>query len=256
MGSPAFMSPEQARGRWDLVGPQSDLWSVGATMFTLLAGRDVHLEETVPELLAAIFTKPVPSLATLIPDCDPRVAAIVDRALQVSLCNRWPDARSMQAAVREAASALGAPRDDAPAPFALVPTNAGAAEGARPHPAGRDATTVVPLGSDRAARIGRRAALAGAAALAAALGAAGLAWTVRPPSLPPLPSLPSLARAEALELAEAPALPLPAPLSQQPQPRPPATETPAPPTNRRPSATPASAPSVRAQRRSIYDRRL
>src|ERR1017187_8862012 len=54
LGSPAFMSPEQARGRWDLVDAQSDVWSVGATMFTLLSGQDVHSAETVPELLAAI----------------------------------------------------------------------------------------------------------------------------------------------------------------------------------------------------------
>ena len=52
MGSPAFMSPEQARGRWDLVDAQSDVWSVGATMFTLLSGQDVHAADTVPELLA------------------------------------------------------------------------------------------------------------------------------------------------------------------------------------------------------------
>ena len=49
MGTPGFMAPEQARGRWDLVGPQSDIWSVGATMFTLLSGAAVHDGETVAE---------------------------------------------------------------------------------------------------------------------------------------------------------------------------------------------------------------
>ena len=48
MGSPAFMSPEQARGRWDIVDVQSDVWAVGATMFTLLTGKDVHTADTVP----------------------------------------------------------------------------------------------------------------------------------------------------------------------------------------------------------------
>jgi eukaryotic-like serine/threonine-protein kinase len=102
MGSPAFMSPEQARGRWDLVDVQSDVWSVGATMFTLLSGRDVHSEETLTELLAAIFTRPAPSLATALPGAHRALVDVVDRALQLRLADRWPDARAMQVAVREA----------------------------------------------------------------------------------------------------------------------------------------------------------
>src|SRR5262249_52853066 len=63
MGTPAYMSPEQARGRWNLVDAQSDLWSVGATMFALLSGHHVHGDEqTLTELVAAAFSKPARSL--------------------------------------------------------------------------------------------------------------------------------------------------------------------------------------------------
>jgi len=41
LGTPSFMPPEQARGRWDEVDARSDLWAVGATMYTLLTGEPV-----------------------------------------------------------------------------------------------------------------------------------------------------------------------------------------------------------------------
>jgi serine/threonine protein kinase len=39
LGTPAFMSPEQAAGKLDLLGPASDVYSLGATLYALLTGR-------------------------------------------------------------------------------------------------------------------------------------------------------------------------------------------------------------------------
>jgi serine/threonine-protein kinase len=102
MGTPGFMAPEQARGRWDLVGPQSDVWSVGATMFTLLSGAVVHDGETAAEIVSASFTKPARSMAAVMPDLPGPLVALVDRALALEPAARWPDVRAMQAAVRDA----------------------------------------------------------------------------------------------------------------------------------------------------------
>jgi serine/threonine protein kinase len=102
MGTPGFMAPEQARGRWDLVGPQSDIWSVGATMFTLLSGAIVPEGETVAEIVSASFMKPARSLATAMPDLPQPLVDLVGRAIALDPVDRWPDARAMQTAVRDA----------------------------------------------------------------------------------------------------------------------------------------------------------
>ncbi|HRI70238.1 MAG TPA: serine/threonine-protein kinase, partial [Polyangium sp.] len=102
MGTPAFMPPEQALAKWDLVDGRSDLWAVGATMFFLLTGRLVHEEDALTALLIAISTKPVVPIASVLPTIPPALAAIVDRALALDRERRFPDARAMQAALREA----------------------------------------------------------------------------------------------------------------------------------------------------------
>jgi serine/threonine-protein kinase len=105
MGTPAFMAPEQALGNWSEVDGRTDLWAIGATMFTLLSGRLVHQAATVQQLLLAAMTKAAPSLRSIQPDVPAQIAAVVDRALAFDRDARWPDARSMQRALREAGQA-------------------------------------------------------------------------------------------------------------------------------------------------------
>jgi serine/threonine protein kinase len=107
MGTPAFMSPEQARGRWDLVDAQSDLWAVGATMYTLLTGRNLREAETPNQSLSQAMNVPVPPMRDLLPDLPDVVADLVDRALAFDKSVRWLDAGAMQQGVREARFALG-----------------------------------------------------------------------------------------------------------------------------------------------------
>ena len=106
MGTPAFMGPEQARGKSSLIGPKSDLWSTGATMFTLLTGENVHSGETAQEVVFNSASKPARSLAQAMPDAPPEVVAIVDRALAFSPDDRWPDAAAMRDAIARAYEAL------------------------------------------------------------------------------------------------------------------------------------------------------
>ncbi|MCK6590761.1 MAG: protein kinase [Polyangiaceae bacterium] len=99
LGTPAFMAPEQARSRWDWVDARTDLWAVGATMFTLLSGEFVHEAPTVTEILVAAATQRPRFIRSVVPEVPENVAAVIDRALAFEQAHRWPDARSMQAAI-------------------------------------------------------------------------------------------------------------------------------------------------------------
>ncbi|HEX8794175.1 MAG TPA: serine/threonine-protein kinase [Polyangiaceae bacterium] len=107
MGTPAFMAPEQALAHWDEVDGRTDLWALGATMFTLLTGQHVHEGSTANEQLIKAATTHPPSIAQVAPDVPPAVRDIVDRALAFEQARRWPDALAMQQAVQAALSTMG-----------------------------------------------------------------------------------------------------------------------------------------------------
>jgi tRNA A-37 threonylcarbamoyl transferase component Bud32 len=62
LGTPAYMSPEQAEGRWGEVGPPSDLYSLGATLYTLLTGQAPFQGQSQQEVLAKARRGEVPPL--------------------------------------------------------------------------------------------------------------------------------------------------------------------------------------------------
>jgi eukaryotic-like serine/threonine-protein kinase len=123
MGTPSFMPPEQARGLWDEVDARSDLWAVGATMFYLLTGSEVHAGRSANEVLIHAATNPAAPLSSVIPDVSPAVARVIDKALAFERESRWLDAARMKEAVREVYRARhGAPI--ATAPRLTVPPSA------------------------------------------------------------------------------------------------------------------------------------
>jgi serine/threonine-protein kinase len=145
LGTPAFMSPEQALGL-DPDG-RSDLWSLGATLYLMLSGATVRPPGSAMDQLLGAMTRPVPSLAN-VATLPRSLIAIVDRALAFDRTQRFPDARSMQLAVLAAREELSVP-DSRPtlspsslAPLAL-PSRAALPPGPRPLP--RLTTPRIPL---------------------------------------------------------------------------------------------------------------
>ena len=102
LGTIDFMSPEQARGDQAAIDPRSDIWSVGATMFTMLSGKRVHSGKAMADYLFATATENPKSLAHWAPQLPPAIVQIVDRAVSLDQNARWPNAREMQQAIRRA----------------------------------------------------------------------------------------------------------------------------------------------------------
>lgn len=124
LGTPAFMAPEQALGLNRDVDGRTDLWAVGATMFTLLSGRYVHEAETVPQMMIFAGTKPAVPLGSVAPNIPAPIAAVVDRALAFEKASRFDDARAMQSALADAFRATFGERISAPGspPTASAPS--------------------------------------------------------------------------------------------------------------------------------------
>ena len=104
LGTPGFLAPEQARGMTSELDHQTDVWGVGATLFTLLCGEHVQNARTADESMLLAATTPARSLASVLPDLDPSVVALVDKALAWNKHDRFSDAKGMQAELRRVAA--------------------------------------------------------------------------------------------------------------------------------------------------------
>ncbi|MFO0602644.1 MAG: serine/threonine-protein kinase [Polyangiales bacterium] len=113
LGTPDYMSPEQARG--ERAGAQSDVWAVGVILFEALAGHRPYRAANYNALLVRILADDAPPLRSVAPDVPEALAAAVDRALARDTAVRFASA----AALREALLAWAEGALNAPAPSAL-----------------------------------------------------------------------------------------------------------------------------------------
>ena len=102
LGTPAFIAPEQALGQSSRVDGLTDVWAVGATMFSLLSGSLVHDGDNTQMLVVQAATQPARSIARVVAHVPPPVAAVIDRALSYDKAHRWPSAAAMRDAVERA----------------------------------------------------------------------------------------------------------------------------------------------------------
>ena len=109
LGTPAYMSPEQAMGLVDQLDGRADIFSVGAMIHALVTGQRINQGRSEAEALIVAATQPVPSVARLAPDLPIELIQLIDKALAFDRRNRYGDAREMQAAIREVIGHIGGP---------------------------------------------------------------------------------------------------------------------------------------------------
>jgi serine/threonine protein kinase len=88
IGSPAYMSPEQANGDTDKIGPRSDIYSLGVVLFELLTSR-LPFQGSVLTILSQIMSKEPPPPSSLRPGLDPRLDFICQRLMAKSPDDRF-----------------------------------------------------------------------------------------------------------------------------------------------------------------------
>src|SRR5262249_7036171 len=81
-GTPAYMSPEQARGDLQAVGTWSDVFSLGAILYQVLTGRRPFEGATSDQIVEKVKAGEFHPVRMLTPDAPPELAAIAEHALQ------------------------------------------------------------------------------------------------------------------------------------------------------------------------------
>jgi len=198
VGTPLYMSPEQARGQPDKIGPPADMWAIGMITYRLLTGRDYWVCESVSELLAKIVYEPV-----VPPSIDLGVAfdTWFLRSCHRAATERWASVAEQVSAL---ASALGVtldasePSDDVVPSPALIDRHEISLGKTVPHQAGlRDSLTqpASALSVSAATKPRQRARIAVIGIAVAAV--VGLSWTLILVSEPTQSAATSIAPAQA-----------------------------------------------------------
>ena len=100
VGTPQYMSPEQAAGRLDILGPRSDVYSLGATLFCVLTGESPVDGENIGEILQKVQRGDIKSLRDLNPSLDSSLVAICQKALAVEPAQRYARAAELAADIQ------------------------------------------------------------------------------------------------------------------------------------------------------------
>ena len=186
MGTPSYMSPEQAAGRTDRIDQATDQWSLACIVYELLAGRGPFVGDTVQSLLYQVVHQEPPSLTALTPGLPAEAEATIRRALSKQQGDRFPSINAFARALTDTSPGIAEITDAGrAAPTAQLPAATRA-----PSPLATTSEVLTPIVVGRS----RKRAVALVAGLVALAGVvvfgAGLGRTKPPPAIQAAPATP------------------------------------------------------------------
>ena len=95
VGTPHYMAPEQAGGHSDRASKQSDVYSLGAILFSCLAGRPPLVGDTVMQTLLQVVHEPAPLLRSIRPDAPADLETIIAKCLEKNPLKRYQSAEEL-----------------------------------------------------------------------------------------------------------------------------------------------------------------
>jgi serine/threonine protein kinase len=185
LGTPAYMAPEQTRGRQSEVGASADQYGAGVVLYELLTGHHPFEGGPLSVLIHNIVHTPPPLLKELRPDLDPPLQAICLKALAKKPQDRFPDCRDMARALSDWRAGR-----QAPPPLELLAREAPSSGTMQPKEQGHRASGPPSSGLSQHGGAGVRRFLSPRGILFGALAAvvlplcASLLWLAWPAKLP------------------------------------------------------------------------
>jgi serine/threonine protein kinase len=124
LGTPTYMSPEQARGQND-IDIRSDIYALGVTLYACLTGRVPFKGASIYETVAQVLYEPVPNPRQFVPTISDQTVALMMRAMAKKREDRYATPEDLLAALRNAKSgAVAHKSSSSAAAVAKVPAKA------------------------------------------------------------------------------------------------------------------------------------
>lgn len=101
LGTPAYMSPEQAQG--ENIDGRSDIYGLGVILFEMLSGHQPYMGDTPMSVVIKHITDPVPHILDVKPDLPPEVEAVIEKAMAKDRDERFPTVKALAEALSQVA---------------------------------------------------------------------------------------------------------------------------------------------------------
>ena len=119
IGTPEYMSPEQATGMIEEIDHRADQWALGCIAWEMVSGRAPFIADDMGALFYQVINMDPHPLARRVPDLPPGVEPVLRRALAKRITDRFPSIKDFSRALE--AAATGRPADVTPPPVRMTP---------------------------------------------------------------------------------------------------------------------------------------